>query len=336
MSEDQLTPNPMSEGLSAFNDGSLDPAFMETPFSQFQALQVIQSNTNPEWIKTRNVGGKDLSYVSGDVVTRMLNKAFRYKWSFYVLETRVVESQAKSNKYKPDIEPVPQLPVVQVHGRLVVPGWGVREQWGAQPLSGGNDVQEHAFKSASTDAMKKCASMFGIALDLYGKNGMDGLSVTPHDYLVDDDIVVENLKKRLKKQRTQQQQSEPTPEPEAIPEPTPDPTPTSVAPAPVEPKKAIVEQPVVQTVAEPISVAPAAPVEKPVVEAPEQKNISPQWQQEDIFALREAKSKLGIADSNNEGLNVFTQEFFGMPEATYLNITPINVKDFLHFLSSKY
>ena len=114
----------------------LDISMVETPFSEMNALRVIQTPTNPEWIKMKN----NLSYISGDTVTRLLNKAFLYRWSFEVVETRVVQSQAKKN------ETSTQGSVVQVHGRLTVPGWGVREQWGSQPLVGGSDVQEHAFK----------------------------------------------------------------------------------------------------------------------------------------------------------------------------------------------
>lgn len=334
MSEHTINENELlEEGIGIFSGDNPDPSFMNSPFSQVQALGLVQAPTNPEWIKVRNVGGKDLSYVSGDVVTRMLNKAFRYKWSFYIIETRVVESQDKSNKYKPDVEPVPQLPVIQVHGRLVVPGWGIREQWGAQPLSGGSDVQEHAFKSASTDALKKCASMFGIALDLYGQEGMGDLSVTPNDFLMDDAVYFENMKANMKKARAKAKAAQAQTEP--IEEPTPALPEVAVEEKSVEP--AIFVQPVVApsvtktyTVDPPINNAIPVVDQQPIVQ-----NTAPQWQTEDILGLREAKKKLEIAEANNEGLNVYTQEFFGMPEATYHNITPLNVKDFLHFLSSK-
>lgn len=331
------------DDISAFSDGNLDPAFMETPFSQIQALSIIQSPTDPSLIKTRKSGKTDLSYVSGDIVTRMLNKAFRYKWSFYILETRVVDSQDKMDKYKKNEPGVPQLPVVQVHGRLVVPGWGIREQWGAQPLSGGSDVQEHAFKSAATDAMKKCASMFGIALDLYGKDGMNELAVNTYDFIPDDDVIIENFKNKMKRDYEAKQPAPQATQPEV---PVQDQA-ESVGPeTPVQTQKPI-QEPVVpvsqqltpktiQPVEQAVPVEPIQPVlpttdpsQPPVASASD-------WQIEDIVKLREAKTKLGIADSNNEGLNPYAKEFFNMEEASYLNIRPNNVKDFLHFLSSKF
>ena len=53
----------------------LDISMVETPFSEMNALRVIQTPTNPEWIKMKN----NLSYISGDTVTRLLNKAFLYR-----------------------------------------------------------------------------------------------------------------------------------------------------------------------------------------------------------------------------------------------------------------
>ena len=40
---------------------------------------------------------------------------------------------------------------------------------GSQPIVGGQETQENAFKSANSDALKKAATMFGIALELYRK-----------------------------------------------------------------------------------------------------------------------------------------------------------------------
>ena len=61
----------------------------------------------------------------------------------------------------------PQPPVTHVLGRLIIPGMGTREQWGSHAMIGGYSEQESAFKSASTDALKKCATMFGFAIELY-------------------------------------------------------------------------------------------------------------------------------------------------------------------------
>jgi hypothetical protein len=70
-----------------------------------------------------------------------------------------------------------QPPYLQIRGRLTVPGLGVKEQYGTKILVGGASEQEGASKSASTDALKKCATLFGIGLELYG--GSEETSSTP-------------------------------------------------------------------------------------------------------------------------------------------------------------
>lgn len=307
-------------------------------FSTVKALQVIQSQTNPSWVKTRGTGKNALDYVSGDTVTRMLNKAFNYRWSFHVLETRVVTSVDKVYKdFKTKEETVtPQNPVVQALGRLVVPGWGIREQWGSQPLQGGADVQEHAFKSAATDAMKKCASMFGIALDLYGQDGMSELMVTPSDILADDKSFFDAMKNAESKETkdTPAQEESGGNVQQDTPTPTVTPAAEEVPQQPAQPAQDTQER-VAST---------HIPKAQPEVKDPELDKlrestktekgpVSSYWSKEDIQALKDAKDRLGLAD--NDGLNIYTQEFFGNENSTYQQINPNNVKDFLLFLSTK-
>lgn len=80
---------------------SLEVTQQDEPFSVVNALKLVQSPTNPSWVKTRQQGKETLSYISGDLVIRMLNKAFQYRWSYEVLETRIVESIDKDqSKWK--------------------------------------------------------------------------------------------------------------------------------------------------------------------------------------------------------------------------------------------
>ena len=326
-----------TKNIHASNVG-LDALQVNPDFSEINALRMIQAQTNPAWVKSRKSGKMSLSYVSGDTVTRMLNKAFRYKWSFEVLETRVVESIDKSYKGG---TPQPQNPVIQSLGRLTVPGWGEREQRGSQPLSGGADVQEHAFKSSATDAMKKCASMFGIALDLYGVDGANELMVSPADFLMDDDEYFESLVKgkdvpaeEAPAQKTDRPPAEPDLMQNDEPEDTPAPTPAPVAPvAPTSMTDTERMQVMEESTAsmEPQTQTQSAPAPTP---APEAKPApASYWKPEDIEGLKNEKARLLI--TNNEDLNPYTQEFFGNDTVTFRNITPANVKDFLHFLSTK-
>lgn len=355
MTQENITNQPeglFTEGLETYTQ-PMDISMEETPFSEINALNIIQTPTNPAWKKQRVSSGKSLDYISGDTVTRLLNKAFRYRWSFYILETRMVESQDKIQKSynnEPPKPSIPQLPVVQVHGRLVVPGWGVREQWGAQPLSGGSDVQEHAFKSAATDAMKKCASMFGIALDLYGQEGIDELAVTPNDFLVDDEKVLANIRKQMKlsaEQRKQQAEAVKTETPKPVVAPSEQPAP-AVQAGPVqehqEPEAipqmeaAPVQQEFYQQPPMPVETVqqpemPAPPAQPEPVQQPVTTQGTSSWNPDDIMKLKTLKTKLGILD--NRDLDVFVAEFFQSPDARYINIRPDNIHDFNSFLESK-
>lgn len=156
---------------------------MESLVYKFEdAKSVLEEKLNPNWIKERKQGNVTLSYIEGHTVIRLLNKAFNYQWNFEIISEEIVASQPKpitqynpSTKrkeyvYNPDgsIKVEPQPPVVKVLGRLTVPGLGIKEQYGSKVLIGGATEQESAFKAAATDALKKCASMFGIGLELYG------------------------------------------------------------------------------------------------------------------------------------------------------------------------
>lgn len=97
-------------------------------------------------------------------------KAFHYLKSFKTTSIQCSHCNANNditlgNYGEPVLEPQP--PIVHVLGRLIIPGFGVREQWGSKSLIGGYTEQESAFKSAATDAFKKCAAEFGIALQLW-------------------------------------------------------------------------------------------------------------------------------------------------------------------------
>jgi hypothetical protein len=98
--------------------------------------------------------GKSLSYVESANIIARLNEAFESDWSF-----EVVEYQQLSNE-------------VVVLGKLSAAGV-VKMQIGnsriamdrnGEPLSIGDSI-----KAAASDCIRKCASLLGIALDLWGE-----------------------------------------------------------------------------------------------------------------------------------------------------------------------
>lgn len=108
-------------------------------------------------------GSQRLAYVSHAWVTRVLNEAFGFRWSWDVTDTVIV----------PDMHD-PQEVIVR--GRLTVTtpdgGTVVKEQFGSADVkrfkSGGVISLGDDLKAASSDALKKAASLLGVALDLYG------------------------------------------------------------------------------------------------------------------------------------------------------------------------
>lgn len=108
-------------------------------------------------------GGQKLAYVSHAWVTRVLNEAFGFRWSWDVTDTVIV----------PDIHD--PLEVI-VRGRLTLTtpdgGTVVKEQFGSTDVkrykNGGVISLGDDLKAASSDALKKAASLLGVALDLYG------------------------------------------------------------------------------------------------------------------------------------------------------------------------
>jgi len=133
-----------------------------------KAREVIKRPIPKHLIKQRDGGfGKKLDYIEGDTVIELLDEAFGAEgWSFQIVGKYIVQSVPKFNKKTNQMEEQP--PYVEVHGRLIVPGFGVREQFGTKTLIGGASEQEGASKAAATDALKKCATLFGIGLELYG------------------------------------------------------------------------------------------------------------------------------------------------------------------------
>lgn len=139
----------------------------------------------PDYIIKEKPGQSKASYVTGQVVIDKLNATFGYTgWSWEICSNWIEKSVDKVTKVKWEngrkinlTEPIyeSQLPVAHVIGKLTVSLekddgtiYTVSKMApGAQPLTGGQSEQENCFKGAHTDALKKAATMFGIALELY-------------------------------------------------------------------------------------------------------------------------------------------------------------------------
>lgn len=107
-------------------------------------------------------------YVSSPIIIAILNKAFDYVWNWEILDQKI----------EPCV-PYPKHPQIEgsyawVKGRLHYPfkngdkyDWAFKDAIGGKVIVGQAKVQSQVFKSASTDALKKAASLLGIAPNVY-------------------------------------------------------------------------------------------------------------------------------------------------------------------------
>ena len=154
---------------TADNDSDRDgknQLLMQT-FTEAQVDFLLQRTPKSE-IKVRpGRGGMQFSYVEHGYVTERLNLVFGFNWDFEVVDKQMLEDE------------------VIVEARLTVrtPGG----QTIVKTQFGGAEIKRHAsgaksgrplsiaddYKAAASDALKKCASLLGIGLDLYGRDRVD-------------------------------------------------------------------------------------------------------------------------------------------------------------------
>lgn len=124
-------------------------------------LAFITQKTPRQFIKSRpGPGGQILSYVEVGYVINILNQVFGWDWDFRILDQQIGNKQ------------------VWVRGELTV---RVKEHSITKGQYGGADIKFNRstsqpvsiaddLKAAVSDCLKKCASMLGIAGDVYWKD----------------------------------------------------------------------------------------------------------------------------------------------------------------------
>jgi recombination DNA repair RAD52 pathway protein len=105
--------------------------------------------------KTRKQGGRDLTYLPGEKVIGRLNDVLRFDWSFRVVNQGNTEVEAWV---------LGEL-AATIDGAVVT-----RQQYGNQDLARGQHPTSDLYKSAATDALKKCATTIGVGLYLYDED----------------------------------------------------------------------------------------------------------------------------------------------------------------------
>ena len=141
--------------------------------SEAQVDFLLQRTPKHE-IKTRQGrGGLQFSYVEHGYVTERLNLVFGFNWDFEVTDKQILDDEV----------------IVEAKLTVRTPGG----QTIVKTQFGGADIKRHAsgpksgrplsiaddYKAAASDALKKCASLLGVGLDLYGRDRpYDGESST--------------------------------------------------------------------------------------------------------------------------------------------------------------
>lgn len=138
----------------------------KTWLSDEQVIRIVQVTPKQHVYTRKGRGGKQFDYVTGAYVEKVLNFVFGWNWDFEVVGHGVAGN------------------FIWVQGKLTARGSGagqqiVKTQFGraeikylkdskktpADYVDFGNDL-----KAATTDALKKCASLLGVASDIYGKS----------------------------------------------------------------------------------------------------------------------------------------------------------------------
>lgn len=132
----------------------------DIPIFKSHQKNFILRPTPASEIYEKIVNGRSTKYVKGTYVKKVLNLMFGFNWSFTIRDKEV---------YKETKE-------VSITGRLEIPVYHpergnyliIKEQFGTSEMQ---SSLADSFKSASTDALKKCASELGLFSDVY--NGED-------------------------------------------------------------------------------------------------------------------------------------------------------------------
>jgi hypothetical protein len=132
-----------------------------TWLNESQIMKLVQVTPKEHVYKRKARGGGMWDYVTGSYIEKVLNFVFGWNWDF-----DVIEHGREQN-------------CVWVKGRLTVHGTKegqqiVKTQFGraeVKYLKGTKEMLDYGndLKAATTDALKKCASLLGIASDIYGK-----------------------------------------------------------------------------------------------------------------------------------------------------------------------
>jgi len=129
--------------------------------------QLLEQPFSADQIKQREGGsGRAIDYIEGHSVIRRLNDAFESEWSFEIVSHEIHQEE------------------VVVIGKLNA-GSLSKSQFGSSRITRNRDTKDIVsladdLKAAATDALKKCATLFGVGLHLYADKSGNGNNNAGH------------------------------------------------------------------------------------------------------------------------------------------------------------
>ena len=147
------------------------------------AKRIIAWKTPPEFIKDRpGRGGIVFKYVDVGFMELMLNNMYNHRWSFEVVSSEIIDNKRSDGLDGKHIVVLGKLKIINDNGDETC-----YMQYGSKDVSYKNIVKKDPndskkftnertnemvdvaddFKAAASDSLKKCASLTGIAFDMY-------------------------------------------------------------------------------------------------------------------------------------------------------------------------
>ena len=129
-------------------------------------VRIVKRSTPPEFVKQRmGRGGLTLDYVEVGYVVDQLNEAFNFMWDFEIEGEKVGTTQVWV-KGKLRVHVSPDVSIVKT-------AFGGADIKKSRETGDVIDIADD-LKAASADALKKAASLLGIAADVYYPNLRNG------------------------------------------------------------------------------------------------------------------------------------------------------------------